>query len=94
MRDFYLSKINKEVISADKAEGFVKLTVSEEENLRIQWQGSGEGDKYGVSPIRLQNNVFESENETLRAPNLRQGVSTQRKRPTAFLSPDMKNKHI
>ena len=53
MRDFYLSKINKEVISTDKAEGFVKLTVSEEENLRIQWQGSGEGDNYGVSPIRL-----------------------------------------
>ena len=92
MRDFYLSKINKQNITPDKAEGFVRLAVSEEENLRVQYQKSGEGQHYGVSPIRLQNNVFETENETLRAPNLRQPLSTQRKQ-ASFLSPAQKTKH-
>jgi len=52
-------------------------------------QASGDGDAYGVSPIRLQNNVFENEGESLRAPNLRQPVSTQRKGPRSFASPNM-----
>lgn len=89
MRDFYFSKINKEVLTQDKAEGFVRMPISEEESLRIQLQGSGDADAYGVSPIRLQNNVFETEGESLRAPNLRQAVSTQRKGPRPFASPNL-----
>ena len=48
IRDYYLSKIEKKLV---KANGLVKLQVSEEENLRMQLQLSA--DEYGVSPVRV-----------------------------------------
>lgn len=67
LKDYYLSKINKELMIGSKAEGKVKLNVSELDNIQIQIQFSSEN--YGVSPIRI-NNLFESDHqgESLRAP--------------------------
>ena len=64
LKDYYLSKIRQE-INIENSSGFVKFQVSEEENMRIQYNE-------GVSPIRT-NNVFDSDhNEMLRAPNVSQ----------------------
>jgi len=61
VKDYYLSKINKEI--TDSPLGLVELFV--EDNLKLHIQFSSES--YGVSPIRI-NNVFEADHESLRAP--------------------------
>lgn len=68
LKDFYVSKINKEVVSKNKAEGRVRLEVNEETNSSIHIQFNNE-NHFGVSPIRI-NCMFESDNqiESLRAP--------------------------
>jgi hypothetical protein len=58
------------LLAPTKAEGVVKLQVSEEEGLRLRMQYSN--DSYGVSPTRVENNFFENDHqgESLRAPHL------------------------
>jgi len=71
VKDFYLSKIDKQVVGQDehsyKPQGIVQLKVSEEDNMQLQIQFKSEN--YGVSPIRIKG-AFETDHygESLRAP--------------------------
>ena len=69
LKDFYISKINKELVHREKAHGVVKMQMNEEQNLKLMMQVSSD-NSYGVSPIRVQNNLFDYDNgDQLRAPN-------------------------
>lgn len=64
LKDYYVSKIKKELVSVPQ--GVVHFNVSQEDSLKLQIQFTSEN--YGVSPIRIRN-VFESDQtESLRAP--------------------------
>lgn len=69
IKDFYLSKISKEVVAREKAEGLVKMVAGDEQGMQVMKQMSTESG-VGVSPIRVQNNMFDhDQGESLRAPH-------------------------
>jgi len=51
LKDYYQSKIEKQLVKPDKALGVVKYEVSEDEQLRLEIQFKEEA--LGVSPIRI-----------------------------------------
>lgn len=64
-----MSKISKEVVAREKAEGLVKMVVGDEQGMQVMKQISSENG-LGVSPIRVQNNMFDhDQGESLRAPH-------------------------
>lgn len=94
LRDYYLSKIEKQLLKTDKALGLVKYEVSEDEQIRLEIQFKEEA--HGVSPIRVQNNVLfdPDQDESLRAPSKPQANNVKSSSPFSKVLLDRNDKQM